>query len=293
MIIIYSRLIALVISLLLAGCVTVPKTVSSSLNFNASSLTVDLNSNGRTILDAVPVESAMDRFETIDPQGRTISYVAFADTDVGALVFIDQKLYGTLSHHDAQAFYTCRGYATVAHSHWAVEATEWSASLLASSKPANEVKLEFSGKPSGQSIKEAAESPFLKKIKSLIGMGSNPLNIVNSLSSARNDYEVGAEFDKATKGLSLISPGMSVSHLDEVMKPEEISFTGDGMVMAYPSHLVEYYVAEGRVKVIQQPSFYYLAKTHAALFYAPNAQWASCTPKHWKDALPEKLSTRP
>ena len=281
------RLIVGAASIVMMGCVTAPKSNKPERNFNAPSLNVDLSSNGSQVLDSIPAESAMERFEMIDPQGRVISYVAFTDTDTGALVFVDQKLHGTLSHHDAQAFYSCRGYATVAPNHWAHEAADWTASLLANSSPATAVKLEFSGKSTVQSIREVAENPFLKGLKSLFGMGSSPLGIFNSLNTARGDMEVSDQFDKARKGLSFIRPGMSESRVDEVMKPEDISFVSGGMVIAYPSHLVEYYVTGGAVKVIQQPSFYYLSRTHAALFYAPNTQWSLCTPLHWKEALSE------
>lgn len=283
----HARLIVGIVSIVVMGCVTAPKQNKPDRNFNATSLTLDLNSDGRHVLDSIPAESAMDRFEMIDPQGRIISYVAFTDTDTGALVFVNQKLHGTLSHHDAQAFYSCRGYATIVATHWAQNAADWVASLLANSKPATEVKLEFSGKSTAQSIKEAAESPFLKKLKSLFGMGSNPFGILNSLNTARSDMEVRDQFDKATRGLTLIRPGMSESRVAEVAKPEDVSFVSGDIVMAYQSHLVEYYVTEGVVKVIQQPSFRYLSRTNAALFYAPNVQWSLCTPLHWKEALPE------
>ncbi|MBY0576369.1 MAG: hypothetical protein K2P67_07230 [Gallionellaceae bacterium] len=230
----------------------------------------------------------MESFETTDPQGRVISYVAFTDTDIGALVFVDQKLHGTLSHHDAQAFYTCRGHVTTTTSHWGREAMDWAASLVAGSKPATAVKLEFSGKSTAQSIKEVAESPFLKKLRSLFGMGSNPISIFSSLSSAQSDMAMSNQFDRINAGLDLIRPGMSESSVAEVAQPEDVSFVSDGTVMAYPSHLVEYYTTGGEVKVIQRPSFYFLFRTHAALFYAPGVQWPLCTPARWKEALPEK-----
>ena len=283
----YARLIAVAAAIVLTGCATASKTNNPDRNFNASSLSVDLNSNGREILGSVPAESAMERFEMVDPQGRVISYVALTDTDTGALVFVDQKLHGTLSHRDAQAFYACRGHVTTATSHWASEAAGWAESLLASSQPATAVELRFSGTSTFQSLKEVAESPFLKKLKSIFSMGSNPLSIFNSLNTARNEMEVSDRFDKTKKELSLIRPGMSESHVAEAGKLEDISFTNTGMVMAYPSHLLEFYVTEGVVKVIQQPSLYFLFKTNAALFYVPNAQWQLCTPSRWKEALPK------
>lgn len=283
----HTRFIIAVAAVLLMGCASTAKSNKPERGFNATSMTVDLSSNGREVLGAVPAESAMERFEMIDPQGRTISYIAFTDTDTGALIFVDQKLYGTLSHHNAQVFYSCRGYATAISNHWAHEATDWIASLLVNSKPAAEVKLEFSGKSTTQSIKDVAENSLFKQIKSFFGIGSSPIGIFNSLNTARGDMEVSGQFDKAQKGLSYIRPGMSESRVSEVVRPEDVSFVSGGMVMAYPSHLIEYYVAEGTVKVIQQPSFHYLSRTRAALFYAPNTKWSLCTPLHWMEALPE------
>jgi hypothetical protein len=278
--------IVAVISILVMGCAASPKSNKPERSFNAITLSVDWTSNARQFFDSVPAESAMERFEMIDPQGRTISYVAFTDTDTGALVFVDQKLYGTLSHHDAQAFYSCRGYVTAASTHWAREAADWTASLLESTKPAIVVNLDFSGKSTFQSLKDVSENSFFKQVKSLFGMGSSPLGILNTLNTTRSDMEASGQFDKVMKGLSLIRAGMGESSVAEVMKPEDVSFVSGGMVMAYPSYLIEYYVSEGVVKVIQQPSFYYLSRTRASLFYAPNTQWSLCTPLRWKEALP-------
>jgi hypothetical protein len=278
--------IVAVVFILVMGCAASPKSNKPERNFNATTLSVDWNSNARQVFDSVPAESAMDRFEMIDPQGRTISYVAFTDTDTGALVFVDQKLYGTLSHRDAQAFYSCRGYVTAVSTHWAREAEGWATSLLVNSKPAIVVNLEFSGKSTLHSIRDVAENPFFKQIKSLLGMGSNPLGILKSLNTARSDMETSGQFDKVMKGLNLIRAGMSESSVAEVMKPEDVSFVSGGMVMAYPNYLIEYYVSEGVVKVIQQPSFSHLSRTRASLFYAPNTQWSLCTPLRWMEALP-------
>lgn len=278
--------IVAVVSILVMGCAASPKSNKPERSFNATTLYVDWTSNARQVFNSVPAESAMDRFEMIDPQGRTISYVAFTDTDTGALVFVDQKLYGTLSHRDAQAFYSCRGYVTAVSTHWAREAEGWAASLLANSKPAIVVNLEFSGKSTFQSIRDVAENSFFKQIKSLLGMGSSPFGILKSLNTARSDMETSGQFDKVMKGLSLIRAGMSESSVAEVMKPEDVSFVSGGMVMAYPSYLIEYYVSEGVVKVIQQPSFSHLSRTRASLFYAPSTQWSLCTPLRWMEALP-------
>jgi hypothetical protein len=272
---------------MLTGCASASAPAHSERNFNATSLTVNLQSDGHQVLDAVPPESAMDRFEMLDRQGRVISYIAFTDTDTGALVFVDQKLFGTLTHHDAQAFYICRGHVTGLARNWAHDASDWTDSLLAASRPASEVKLDFSGKSTGQSLTEAAESPFLKQIRSLIGLGTNPLSIFSSLSSTKKNYDTGEEFDKAQKELSLLRPGMSEARVAKILQPEDISFVDGGIVLAYPSHTAEYYAEGGTVKVIQQPSFYYLSRIHASLFYAPGTQWSSCTPGGWKNALPD------
>jgi hypothetical protein len=283
----HVKLLVGIVSIMLMGCATASKSSKPERSFNATSMTVDLSSNGHKVLDSIPTESAMENFEMIDPQGRLISYVAFTDTDIGALVFVDHRLYGTLTHHHAQAFYSCRGYMTSTTRHWAQKAAEWAASLLANSKPAASVKLEFSGKSTAQSIKEVAENPIMKQVKSFWGIGTNPLGILNSLGNAKSDMEASDQFDNTENGLILIRPGMTESRVAGVAKPEDVTFVSGGMVMAYPTHLVEYYVSDGIIQVVQQPSLYFLSRTHAALFYAPNTKWPLCTPQHWKDALPE------
>jgi hypothetical protein len=282
-----ARFIAAIASLALLGCATVATPGHPERNYNALSLTVNLKSDAHQVLESVPPESAMDRFEMLDRQGRVISYIAFTDTDTGALVFVNQKLFGTLTRHEAQAFYICRGHETNRTSHWASDASGWADSLLARSRPATEVKLDFTGKSTEQSITEAAESPFLKRIRALIGLGTNPLSIFSSLNSTKKDYDTGEQFDKVRDELSLIRPGMSESRVVGIMKPEDVGFMDGGIVLAYPGHSVEYYAASGVVEVIQQPSFYFLSKIHAALFYAPDTQWSQCTPSHWQTALPD------
>ncbi len=270
----------------LLGCASAPKSGKPERNFNATSLTVDLSSNSREVLEAIPAESLMDRFEMLDAQGRIVSYVAFTDTETGALVFVDQKLYGTLSRRDAQAFYSCRGYTTTtAHSYWANEAAKWLDSLLANTKPATRVELEFSGKTTTQSIKDAAGNSAFSRIRSLFGMGTNPLSIISTLNTARNDFTANAEYEIAVQGMKTLKPGMSELRVAEVAKPEEVSFVNNGFVMAYPSHFVEYFVAGGVIQVIQQPPLLSLAKTRAAMFYAPGTEWSRCTPSRWTEAL--------
>lgn len=285
-----TRWIIIAACILIAGCATGQKQQGAAeRSFNATFLTIDLNSDARQVIDAIPQESAMESFEAFDSQGRVISYAALTDTDTGALVFVNQKLHGTLSHRDAQALYSCRGYITMTAEHWTQDATKWVDSILASTKPATTVELEFSGKSSMQSMKEVVASPFVKRLRSLLGVGSNPLKIFGSLSSIKDEMAASAQFDNVEVGMDRISLGMSESSLDEIAKPEDIVFTSGGIVMSYPSHLVEYFVSGGDIKVIQRPSFHFLRRIHAALFYAPNVKWALCTPERWKEALPASI----
>lgn len=273
------------LSICLSGCASFYKASEASPGFGASSLSVDLDSNARDVLLSVPAESAMERFEMIDTQGRIISYVGLTETRIGALVFIDQKLYGTLTQRDAQAFYSCRGYMTALHRHWARDAHEWSVSLLAQAHPAKKVELAFSGKSTVQSIREVVKNPTLEPIRKLIGVGSNPWSIFTTLDMMRDNMTSRANYDS----LNAITPGMSESALAEIVRPEDVSFTSGGIVMAYPSHLLEYFVSDETIRVIQQPSFYYLARTNIALFYSPNTKWELCSPQTWMKAFPKQL----
>ena len=47
---------------------------------------------------------------------------------------------------------------------------------------------------------------------------------------------------------------------------------------------LEFYVAEGQVKLTQQPSFLQLSRQNAAIFYTPRTQWTRCTAQDWKPA---------
>jgi hypothetical protein len=278
-------ILGLVSGMLLSGCATVPKTSESVRNFNAPSLTVNQQSDGRQILDSIPVESVLDHFEMIDVKGRLISYVAFTDTETGGLVFVDNKFRGTLSRRYAQAFYICRGHTMVTQNYWAGEASEWVSSLFANTQPVASVTLEFSGKSASQNIKEVSENSFLGKVKSFLSVGANPFGIINALNTARNDIEASEQFENEVKGLGSLKPGMSELSVAEVAKPEYLSFVGDGMVMAYPSHRVEYFVSGGVIKVIQYPSLHQLSGMHAAMFYAPGTQWPLCTSQRWNEAI--------
>jgi hypothetical protein len=255
-------------------------------HFGATSLTVTSASNAREVLQSVPPESAMERFEALDLRGRVISYVALTDTSFGGLVFVDQKLFGTISKQDARAFYSCRGYVTAAKSHWATDASAWTDSLLAGAMPATTAQLDFSGVSSVQSIKGVVGNPVVNQVKSLVDMGTNPFNILKTLYTTRDDMKERDEFKKTQVALSAIAPGVEESRVAAIVNPEDVSFVTDGLVMAYPKFSVEFYLSGGVVRVIQQPSFYQLSRTQAALFYAPKARWSLCTPKTWREALP-------
>jgi len=250
-------------------------------------ITVTAASIAREVLQAVPPESALERFEVLDAQGRIISYVAFTDTAFGGVVFVDKKLFGTVSKQEAKAFYSCRGYATAGQNHWAKDATAWTASLLSVAKPASSVQLDFTGLSTFKSIKGIVENPMINQVKSLVDMGSNPVNILKTLYSTRGDMKERDEFKKTQIALGTITPGADENQVAAIIKPEDVSFVTDGLVMAYPRFSVEYYLNGGVVKAIQQPSFHQLSRNNAALFYEPKTQWALCTPQNWKQALQE------
>lgn len=267
------------------GCAT-QKPAKTERNAMATSMLVDGNSVGHQVLLTIPPESAMERFEMLDRKGRNIAYVALTDTDYGGLLFIENKLQGTVSRRDASAFYSCRGYATATHYHWARDAQVWVDTLLAAVTPASSVTLDFSGKSTMQSIKEVVDNPLLADIKSLWGMGTNPFSIFSKLSSARSNMVEREKYEKAQQALRTLAPGDSEDKLAQMVRPEDVSFTSDGMVMAYPAFSLEFYVNGGVVKVLQQPSFLRLGRLHAAIFYIPNLRWDQCTPSRWHQVLP-------
>ena len=254
------------------------------------SLAVDQNSDARYVITAVPAESAMERFEMKDAQGRSIAYVAMTDGDIGALVFVDNKLTATVSKQDALAFYSCRGYTTAIKYHWARDAHAWIESLLASSQPATAANLQFSGKSNWRSIVEVVNNPSLAQIGSLVDIGTNPLGILRKINNARESFAERELFEKTRSRLMDVTTGTSEDRVAEIIKPEDVSFAVGGLVMAYPRFSVEYFVADGAVKVIQQPSFHFISHKQAALFYVPNTKWEQCTPANWKNALAEPVT---
>lgn len=290
----FAGVLTAAMSLGISGCASTfksssMKSVSQDLGMS-SSLLVDQSSNARKVLTSVPLESAMERFELLSSQGQTISYVAFTDTKVGALIFLNQKLYGTLSHRDAQAFYSCRGYVTAMNRHWAREADAWGASLLAFAKQTGTAQLDFSGKSTTKSLQEVVKfNPFVDQLRILASAGANPLGLFKTLDRLHDNMLARERYETTLSGLSAISTGMSEAAVADVLMPDEVSFLEGGVVMAYPSHLVEFYITRGQVQLIQQPSFNYLSRTQVTLFYVANAQWGLCTPATWHLAFP-KLS---
>ena len=273
-------LAALLLAILCSSC------AMPGRNVTATSIQVDSTSIGRKVLAAVPLESAMERFEMVNREGRQVSYVAFTDTDYGGLLFLDNKLYGTVSKRDTRIFYSCRGYASATHYYWARDALDWSDSLMAATTPVTSVTLNFSGKTAMQSIKEAASNPILSTVKSLVGMGTNPFSIFNTLNTTRGDVAEHKNYKDTLQAMSDLTPGDSEDKLAEIVRPEDMSFTSDGVVMAYPSFSQDFYVNDGVVKVRQQPSFYQLSHLHAAIFYVPNMRWDLCKPHNWRHAMP-------
>lgn len=257
------------------------------------SMSVDQNSDARTVITTVPPESAMERFEMKDALGRNIAYVAMTDGDIGGLVFVDNKLTGTVSKQDALAFYSCRGYATATKYHWAKDASAWIESLLAVSQAATTANLQFSGKSTWRSIVEVVNNPSLSQIGSLVDIGTNPFGILRKLNTARESFAERELFEKTRLRLLNVSIGTSEDRVAEIIKPEDVSFALGGLVMAYPRFSVEYFIADGTVKAIQQPSFHFLSHKQAALFYVPNSKWELCTPSSWRSALPDNAVVNP
>jgi len=280
---------ALLVTSLLLTCfsaVAGEKPARSEGPDGTSTLTVEMNDDASYILETVPPESAMERFEMLDSNGRKISYVAFTDTDVGGLVFVDSKLLGTVSRHDAQSFYSCRGYVTTAQMHWAEEASDWVDTLLLATIPATKVTLHFSGKSTSQSIKEVVANPMLSQL-SLLDISTNPFSLLRKLNSAHDTMRDREKYEKTLLALKAITTGTSEEKVAAVLPPEDIFFGDGGIVLAYPHFALEYYVSGGIVKLAQQPSLYRISRARPALFYAPNAKWDLCTPQNWRNTLPE------
>ncbi len=263
-------------------------------NFNAPTLTVSASSLPKEVLAATPTESLMERLRAKDTRGRIIDYIAFTDTEAGGVIFVDGKFTGIISRHDTQAFYICRGYTLGTPNHyWADDTAAWVGSLLERMHPETSVLLEFTGKTTIQTIKTATENPLLGRIKTILGMGSNPLGVFSTLNSARNDYEASEQFEKESEAMERLNPGAAEAALAKIAPPNILAFTDKGMLMVYPTHRIEYHTIEGVIQSMQQPAFYLLARTQSGVFYAPGIQWKSCTVKDWPTALPSTPPAAP
>lgn len=282
-------IIVATMAVILPGCASTKRTANDrpERNFNAPSLTVSTASSPGEVLAAMPVESLMDRLKARDTQGRIIDYIAFTDTDTGGVVFVDGKLTGIVSRQKAQIFYICRGHTLSTPNHyWAENASLWVSSLLEHVQPANNVLLEFSGKTTVQSIKTATENPVLGRIKSILGMGTNPLSVFSTLNNARNDYEASEQFEQESEEMGRLDLGSNEKALAKIAQPSGVSFTSNGWLMIYPLHRIEYFIIDGTIQAIQQPALYPLARIQSGVFYAPEIQWKSCTAQEWPKAAP-------
>lgn len=222
----------------------------------------------------------------VDREGRRFSYVAFTDTDYGGLLFLDNRLYGAVSKRDALAFYSCRGYISATQHYWASDASDWIGSLMKATTPETQVTLKFTSKGVIQRVEKAASNPMLSTVNSLVNIGTNPFSIFRTLNMSRNSLAAQENYEKTLQALNSLMPGDSESKLAKIVRPEDVSFTSNGIVMAYPSFLQDFYVNDGIVKVQQQPSFYQLSHRHAAIFYIRDMHWDKCTPKNWRQAMP-------
>ncbi|MFO1381687.1 MAG: hypothetical protein U1F63_15220 [Chitinivorax sp.] len=251
----------------------------------AGELKIDAGSKARDTLRAIPPEAALERFALQDERGRSVSYAGLTDGDIGGVLFIDDKLAGTLGRDDTQLFYSCRGFVTATQKHWARDGAAWIASLQAAIRPADSVTLSFSGKSTVQSIKSVVENPLLVQAKALAGAGANPVELVKTLYKAHGDYRDHERDKELLKALGEVRPGTAEADLAKALNPESVTFVdAESLVMAYPRYSVEFFVSRSRVQEIQQPSFTQLAKERASLFYMQGVDWKRCTPADWRSA---------
>lgn len=244
-------------------------------------LTITADSEARAVLRAIPAEAATERFEMLAADAALVSYVGLADGPVGGVVFQGGKLAGTLSRPQAELFYACRGYATAHQRYWAQDGARWAESLLRVAQPAMTVELAFSGLSTSRSIRAVLDNPALGQVQALVEMGTNPLKVVRALSKAAREQKRRDADENTARELGKLVPGDSEKRLAEVALPQDLAFTEQGLVLAYPKHSVDFVVNGGRIAVMQQPSFLQLARTRPAVFYAPEVVWANCTPELW------------
>lgn len=276
--------ISLVLMLALSGGLVGASSLPDAVT-GAGKLLIDESSSGREVLRAIPAEAAIERFVLKEDSGRQVAYVGLTEGDVGGVVFIDGHMAGTLTRKQAEAFYSCRGFATSNRHYWGKDAVQWTDSLLQQMSPGSTVELVFSGKSTMQSIKSIVDNPLLGKIKSLLDIGTNPLNVVKTLNRTREDLKEKQREDALIAALGAVEPGDEESKLAGILQPQDINFIGDDLVMAYPKYSVDFLVQKGRVSLLQQPSFLQLSRGQAALFYRPGVQWTRCTPKDWYSSM--------
>jgi len=250
-----------------------------------ASVKITAESDARTVIRGIPDDAATERFEALAADGRIVSYVGLAAGPVGGVVFREGRLLGTLTRPQADMFYSCRGYATARHQHWAQEAGRWVDSLLAAAQPAPEIELHFTGKTTLKSIKAVLEDPGRGQVKALVEMGTNPLKIIKTLSKARKDLRKREFDEEMLEELDKLVPGDAEQRLAAVLRPQDLTFVEHGIVMAYPAYSVEYFVTQDKIQSLQQPSFLHLARMRPAVFYAPAMAWSSCVPDKWLAAV--------
>lgn len=282
-------LMAVPVVLLMAGCATSAPSIYNSRTAAEpgpvpTSLDISDTSTAREVLQSIPPEAALERFELQDDKGRLISYAGLTDGETGGVVFVDKRLVGTLTRAQAQLFYSCRGYVTAVEQHWGVSANAWADALVKVAAPATAVKLTFSGKSTVQSIKSIVENPLVDQVRALVGIGTNPMNIFKTLNKARENIKEQQHDQEMLAALGGMSPGDTEQKLATALRPEAVTFLGNSTVMGYPKYSVEFLVTEAKVHVIQQPSFGQLARDRATLFYQPNVDWSKCTPSQWAEA---------
>lgn len=224
----------------------------------------------------------MERFEFKDDQGRLISYAALLGSPTGGVVFVDDKLVGTVTPHQAQDFYSCRGYATATSRHWTQDGSAWVSALLLTAKPADTLTLTFAPTSSAHSIRSVVNNPLIGQVKSLIDISTNPFNIVKTISNARDNHREKERNTELLKALTSLAPGDSEMKLSETLVPGNVTFLPGGLVMGYPKYSIEFIISQGRIALMHQPAFHQLATEHAELFYVPGADWTKCTPADWQ-----------
>lgn len=276
---------ALHAALLAAIAVSLPCAADDHSDGSASKLMIKQSDVAREILKRIPAEAALERFELLTADNELISYVGLTQGPVGGVVFKNSQLLGTITPAEAQAYYACRGYTTARNHYWAENASEWGRSLLGVVAPASEVQLEFTGETTLRSITSVITNPAFNQVKSIVEIGTNPLNIFKTLRNARSNYKDHERDQELTELLSAIKPGSTEKLIAQTLNPEDITFLDSGIVMAYPKFSIDFMVSQAKVTVIQQPSFHQLAAVRASIFYIEGLDWTKCRPDAWAQSV--------